>query len=104
MSVDVPGRLHAIKMDVLTLTWQLVAIRCRPLSIGRVTWRCHIVVVGVRSGYWRWLNGCRLWWWLVAVMSWRGVVTVDGGSWEERVFAFVCSQCVFPANAADAAQ
>ena len=38
------------------------------------------------------------------VMSWRGVVAVDGGSWEERVFAFVCSQCVFPANAADAAQ
>ena len=78
MSVDVPGRLY-IAMDMLMLMWQVGAGCCRPLSSGLVTWHCHIVVVGVRSGYQQWLNSCAMWWWLVAVMLWRGVVAVDGG-------------------------
>ena len=25
--------------------WQVVAVHCRPLWIGLVTWRCHVVVI-----------------------------------------------------------
>ena len=35
------------------VTWQVVAVRCHPLWIGLVTWRCHVVVVvGVVERLW----------------------------------------------------
>ena len=44
-----PGRLQTI--ETATLTWQVVAVRCRPSWIGPVTWRCHVVVV-IGVGEW----------------------------------------------------
>ena len=38
-------RHHCLDDMARLLMWQVVAVRCRPLWIGLVTWRCHVVVV-----------------------------------------------------------
>ena len=56
--------LHACGSLGTSPTWQVVAVHCRPLSIGLLTWHCHVVVI-------------------VGLVEWLWEVVVIGGGGDE---------------------